>query len=65
MNIIDSSFRLEYFAGTESGDIVAEIVENQNELIVPTITLYEVFKKLLFEKIINYLWLIVLFMQQI
>jgi len=50
MNIIDSSFWLEYFAGTKAGDIVSDIIENINELIVPTITLYEVFKKLLLER---------------
>ncbi|MCL2245063.1 MAG: type II toxin-antitoxin system VapC family toxin [Treponema sp.] len=50
MNIIDSSFWLEYFAGTKAGDIVSDIVENTRELIVPVITLYEVFKKLLLER---------------
>ena len=50
MNIIDSSFWLEYFAGTESGEIISDIVENTDELIVPAITLYEVFKKLLLER---------------
>ena len=50
MNIIDSSFWLEYFAGTKAGDIVIDIVENIDELIVPTIILYEVFKKLLLER---------------
>ena len=50
MNIVDSSFWLEYFAGTKAGDIVSDIVENIDELIVPTITLYEVFKKLLLER---------------
>jgi predicted nucleic acid-binding protein len=49
MNTIDSSLWLEYFADTEAGNIVSEIIENLNELIVPTITIYEVFKKLLFE----------------
>jgi predicted nucleic acid-binding protein len=49
MNIIDSSFWLEYFAGTDSGNIVSEIIENTNDLMLPTITLYEVFKKLLLE----------------
>ena len=44
MNIIDSSFWLEYFAGTKTGDIISEIVENTDDLIVPAITLYEVFK---------------------
>jgi hypothetical protein len=47
MNIIDSSLWLEYFAGTDSGNIVSEIIENTNDLLIPTIILYEVFKKLL------------------
>jgi len=50
MNIVDSSLWLEYFAGTETGNVVSEVVKNNNELIVPTIILYEVFKKLLLEK---------------
>jgi len=50
MNIIDSSFWLEYFAGTDVSNIVSDIVESTNELIIPTITLYEVFKKLLRER---------------
>jgi predicted nucleic acid-binding protein len=49
MNVIDSTFWLEYFSGTEAGNIVSEIIENVDELIVPTITLYEVLKKLLLE----------------
>ncbi|MDR2117640.1 MAG: type II toxin-antitoxin system VapC family toxin [Planctomycetaceae bacterium] len=49
MNIIDSSFWLEYFAGTNAGSNVAEIIKNSNDLIIPTIILYEVFKKLLLE----------------
>jgi len=50
MNLIDSSFWLEYFAGTEAGEIVSEIIEKTDELIIPTITIYEVFKKLLLER---------------
>ena len=49
MNIIDSTFWLEYFSGTEAGNIVSEVIDNVDELIVPTITLYEVLKKLLLE----------------
>jgi predicted nucleic acid-binding protein len=49
MNIVDSSFWLEYFAGTDAGNIVSEIVEDTGELIVPSLILYEVFKKLLRE----------------
>jgi hypothetical protein len=42
MNVIDSTLWLEYFPSTEAGNIVSEIIENTNELIVPTITSYEV-----------------------
>jgi predicted nucleic acid-binding protein len=49
MNVVDSSFWLEYFAGTDAGNIVAEIIEDTNNLIIPSITLYEVFRKLLLE----------------
>lgn len=50
MNIIDSSCWLEYFAGTEAGEWVSGAVEALDNLYVPTITLFEVFKKLLIEK---------------
>jgi hypothetical protein len=50
MNVIDSSCWLEYFAGSHTGEIVAQTIENLEELIVPSIVLYEVFKKLLIEK---------------
>jgi predicted nucleic acid-binding protein len=50
MNIIDSSLWLEYFADSETGDLISEIIENTDELLVPSIIIYEVFKKLLFER---------------
>ncbi|MCL1932127.1 MAG: type II toxin-antitoxin system VapC family toxin [Treponema sp.] len=49
MNTIDSTLWLEYFADTEAGENISEIIENTAELLVPTITIYEVFKKLLIE----------------
>jgi predicted nucleic acid-binding protein len=49
MNVVDSTFWLEYFTNTEAGNIVANIIENIDELIVPSIILYEVFKKMLIE----------------
>jgi len=49
MNVIDSSCWLEYFAGTHVGDMVSAAIEKTTFLFVPTITLYEVFKKLLLE----------------
>jgi predicted nucleic acid-binding protein len=50
MNVVDSTLWLEYFADTENGNAVSDVIENTGELIVPTITIYEVFKKLLLEK---------------
>jgi predicted nucleic acid-binding protein len=50
MNIIDSSLWLEYFADTKAGNNIVEVIENTEELLVPTITIYEVFKKLLYER---------------
>jgi toxin FitB len=50
MNIVDSSCWLEYFAGSKVGDLVSIAIEDLESLIVPSITLYEVFKKLLIEK---------------
>jgi toxin FitB len=49
MNIVDSSCWLEFFAGSKVGEKVSEIIEDTENLIVPSITLYEVFKKLLIE----------------
>lgn len=44
MNIVDSSGWLEYFSdGSNSGFFAAPLLES-TDLIVPTITLYEVFK---------------------
>jgi len=33
MNIIDSSLWLEYFADTEAGNVISEIIENTNETL--------------------------------
>ena len=49
MNIVDSSCWLEYFAGSLVGDDVAPIIQDTGNLLVPSITIYEVFKKLLVE----------------
>ncbi len=49
MNVVDSSCWLEYFAGSKVGDAVAGAIEDIPSLVIPSITLYEVFKKLLAE----------------
>ena len=45
MNIVDSSAWLEYFADGPNADFFAGAVEDLPRLIVPTITIYEVFKR--------------------
>ena len=49
MNVVDSSCWLEYFAGSKVGEAVSAPIEDLSALVVPSITLYEVFKKLLVE----------------
>lgn len=53
MNIIDSSGWLEYFSGGPNADSFLEPLKNTVSLIVPTITLYEVFKVVLRESAEN------------
>jgi len=45
MNVVDSSGWLEYFADGVNADFFAEAIENIEELIVPVISIYEVFKR--------------------
>ena len=46
MNVVDSSGWLEYFADTASADYFAEAIEDIDSLIVPVLTIYEVYKRL-------------------
>ena len=47
MNVVDSSAWLEYFADGPNADMFAAPIEDVDQLIVPTICLYEVFKSVL------------------
>jgi len=47
MNVMDSSGWLEYFADGPKADFFASAIQNVDELLVPTISLYEVFKRVL------------------
>ena len=47
MNVVDSSAWLEYFAGTKCAELFANAIEDSEQLVVPVITIYEVFKKVL------------------
>ena len=45
MNVVDSSGWLEYFADGPNADFFAPAVENLEKLLVPSISLLEVFKR--------------------
>lgn len=45
MNVVDSSGWLEYFADGPNADFFAPAIETASELVVPTVSLYEVFKR--------------------
>ena len=45
MNLVDTSGWLEYFFGGVNAAFFAPSIEDTNEMIVPVICLYEVFKK--------------------
>lgn len=47
MNVVDSSGWLEYFADGPNADFFAPAIENVSELVVPSISIYEVFKRVL------------------
>ncbi|MDY7078225.1 MAG: type II toxin-antitoxin system VapC family toxin [Chloroflexota bacterium] len=47
MNVVDSSGWLEYFADGPNVDFFAPPIEDTAQLIVPTIIIYEVFKRVL------------------
>ena len=50
MNVVDSSGWLEYFADGSNADFFAPAIESVSELVVPSISIYEVFKKVLQER---------------
>jgi len=47
MNVIDSSFWLEYYSDTKYADYISEVLVRMKEVVVPTIVVVEVFKKLI------------------
>ena len=47
MNVVDSSGWLEFFADGPNADVFAPVIQRTGELAVPTISLYEVFKRVL------------------
>lgn len=47
MNVVDSSAWLEYFAGGPNAEYFGKAIEDIDHLLVPSITIYEVFKRVL------------------
>jgi predicted nucleic acid-binding protein len=47
MNVVDSSGWLEYFSGSERANFFAPVIEDSDQLLVPVLCIYEVFKKIL------------------
>lgn len=47
MNVVDSCGWLEYFADGPNAGFFAPAIENTAKLLVPTLTLFEVFKRIL------------------
>lgn len=47
MNVVDSSGWLEYFAAGPNADFFAPTLEAVDDLVVPTVSIYEVFKRVL------------------
>lgn len=47
MNVVDSSAWLEYFANDSNASFLARAIERTEKLLVPSLVLYEVFKRVL------------------
>ena len=64
MNVVDSSAWLEYLAAGPNAAFFAEAIENTADLIVPTISLYEVFKRIVQQRSENEALQVIAVMQQ-
>jgi toxin FitB len=64
MNLVDSSGWLEYFADSKNAKHYASAIEKTDELIVSTINLFEVYKKILSQVDENHALQAVAIMQQ-
>lgn len=64
MNVVDSSAWLSYFASDQNSMVFAEPIENIPELLVPSITLTEIFKNVLRQRDDEAALVVVAHMQQ-
>lgn len=47
MNVVDSCGWLEYFANGPNADFFAQAIEGTEELLIPSLSIFEVFKRIL------------------
>lgn len=47
MNVVDSSGWLEFFANETNADFFTPVLEDPTQLVVPSLSIYEVFKRIL------------------
>ena len=64
MNLVDSSGWLEYLADSKNAKNFSSAIEKTDELIVSTINIYEIYKKVLLEKDENSALQVIGLMQQ-
>ena len=64
MNVVDSSAWLEYFANGPNASFFAKPIERIDKLIVPSLSLFEVFKRVLQQRDENNALQAVMVMQQ-
>ena len=50
MNVVDSSCWIDYFGGAVTSDFAETAINDTANLYVPSITIYEVYKKILLER---------------
>ncbi len=50
MNVVDSSGWLEYFGKAENSHFFAPVIQKTDLLIVPTVSMYEVYKKIVLQR---------------
>ncbi|GJL65569.1 MAG: hypothetical protein NPIRA05_05400 [Nitrospirales bacterium] len=64
MNVVDSSGWLEFFANADNAGFFSKAIQDTSQLIVPTLSLFEVFKRILQQRGENDALLAIATMQQ-
>jgi len=50
MNVVDSPGWLEYFGQGSNGEFFAPVIKASDQLVVPTISMYEVYKRIILQR---------------